>query len=218
MHGKSSKSRLSGDALINMNCKTFMPAIIAALLCALLNASAAWAEATAPGRYIVTASTLNIRLAPNTSGQAAGKLARGEEIEVLEVDNGWARISAYYDGASAGQSGAVARWVYAAHLDSSSAESVTPPVPVVVYEFDPESPVYQAIKSSDDLDRYSGLFVVVSEKLVETGTCELSDFRDIGGWWRSARHAPRAVYYTYCGGATDNHRVFVDAETGQVFR
>ena len=82
---------------------------IAALLIAALAASNALAEANTPGRYVVTATTLNIRLAPNTAGQAAGSLRQGQEIEVLEVDNGWARISEYYDGARDGVSGTVAR-------------------------------------------------------------------------------------------------------------
>ena len=191
---------------------------IAALLIAALAASNALAEANTPGRYVVTATTLNIRLAPNTAGQAAGSLRQGQEIEVLEVDNGWARISEYYDGARDGVSGTVASRVFAEHLGAGGSAQAPVELPAAAVEVDVDSPVYRAIESSDDLDKYQGLFVLVSEKLVESGACNLSDFRDIGGWWRSTSHQPRPVYYTYCGGATDKHRIFVDTQTGQVFR
>lgn len=169
------------------------------------------------GEYIVTADTLNIRLAANTSAQIKGKLYRGQEVEVLEVNNGWARISRYYDGATEGLSGNVARWVYATHL---SPRPIMPPPakPREEIEVDVDSPVYQAIAASDDLARHQGIFVQVSEQLVNAGECKLSDFRDIGGWWRSAAHQPEPVYYTYCGGASNENRIYLNAFTGQTFR
>ena len=178
------------------------------LLVTALLATSAFAAATAPGQYFVTAGTLNVRLASNETGRVARKLRRGDRIEVFEVSNGWARVSEYYDG----DSGVVAQWVSARHLEAAPA-SAAPTVTV-----DVNSPVYQAIRASDDLDRHQGIFVLVSSKLVEAGQCELSDFHDIGGWWRSAAHKPRSVYYTYCGGATNEHRIFVDTATGRLFR
>jgi hypothetical protein len=193
------------------------------LLIALCAFSSAYAEAKTPGDYVVSAGTLNVRLAANTAGKVAGKLARGQTIEVFEVDDGWARISNYFDGASEGQPGMIARWVFAAHLvaggvgqkQGSPVAQVSRPVRVQV---DPNSPVYDAIRASDDLAKYQGTFVAVSEELVDVGACELSDFRDIGGWWRSAAHKPEPVYYTYCGGGSNNHRIYVNADTGYVFR
>ncbi len=193
------------------------------LLIALFALSSAYAEAKTPGDYVVSAGTLNVRLAANTTGKVAGKLARGQTVEVLEVDDGWARISHYFDGASEGQPGTVARWVFAAHLEARGyaqppgkpVAQVSRPVRTLV---DPNSPVFDAIRASDDLAQYQGTFVAVSEELVDAGACELSDFRDIGGWWRSAAHKPEPVYYTYCGGGSNNHRIYVNADTGYVFR
>jgi hypothetical protein len=200
-----------------------MTRISITILIALCAFSSAYAEAKTPGDYVVSAGTLNVRLAANTAGKVAGKLSRGQVVEVFEVDDGWARISRYYDGTGEGQPGTVARWVFAAHLDTSTSSQqqgrpvAQAPRPVRT-QVDPDSPVYDAIRASDDLAKYQGTFVAVSEELVDVGACELSDFRDIGGWWRSAAHKPEPVYYTYCGGGSNNHRIYVNADTGYVFR
>jgi uncharacterized protein YgiM (DUF1202 family) len=159
--------------------------------------------------FFVTARTLNVRLAANTSGSVASKLHHGQEVEVFEVDKGWARISEYFDGASEGLSGNVARWVSATHL------SAKPPGPKKV---DVDSSVYWAIGASDDLTKHRDTFMRVTKILVASGECKLSEFRDIGGWWRSTAHKPRPIYYTYCGGASNSHRIYLDATTGQTFR
>lgn len=194
-----------------------MTRVILTLLIAVCAASSAFAQARSPGAYIVSAGTLNIRLAANATAKVQGKLYRGQQIDVFEFSNGWARISRYYDGASEGLSGDVAQWVFAEHLSPGKA-TPTPAKRPVAITIDVDSPVYQAIKSSDDLAEHQGTFVQVSEKLVNAGQCKLSDFRDIGGWWRSAAHKPEPVYYTYCGGASNEDRIYVNTATGEVFR
>ena len=71
--------------------------------------TAAFAQAVDPGRYVVTATTLNVRLAADTSGKLVSRLRQAQFVEVLEIKDGWARISEYYDGAAEGLSGRVAR-------------------------------------------------------------------------------------------------------------
>ncbi|MCQ2190848.1 MAG: SH3 domain-containing protein [Paludibacteraceae bacterium] len=46
-------------------------------------------------KYIVTtqSSNLNVRKEPNTTCAIIGKLAKGTEIEVAKIENGWATIS-----------------------------------------------------------------------------------------------------------------------------
>ena len=186
-----------------------MTRVILVLLVAVFSAPAAFAEAMSPGAFFVTANTLNVRLAANTMGSVASKLHRGQEVEVFEIDNGWARISEYFDGGSEGLSSNVARWVSATHL------SAKPPAPKGI---DVYSTIVWAIGASDDLAKHQDAFVQVSKILVDSGECKLSDFRDIGGWWRSAEHRSRPIYYTYCGSATNSHRIYVDIATGQTFR
>lgn len=196
-----------------------MTRIALALLIALCIASTAFAEARSKGEYVISASTLNIRLAPSTQGPVKGRLVRGQSVVVLEIHNGWARISDFYDGSSEGVSGDVADWVFATHLSPmEAAPPPPPPKPVITVKVDVDSPIYQAIESSDDLAKHQGIFVQVSQQLVTEGRCKLSDFRDIGGWWRSSRHKPAPVYYTYCGGASNEDRIYLNTDTGQVFK
>ena len=68
------------------------------------------------GSHYITASTLNVRLAPSSRGKITNRLYRQNRVDVLEVRGGWARISKYYDGRTEDLSGQVARWVSAAHL------------------------------------------------------------------------------------------------------
>lgn len=201
------------------------------LLLAMIAISTAYAAATSTGDFVVTAGTLNVRLAPNTTGKTSSRLHRGQVVGVLEVKDGWARISRYYDGASEGLSGSVAHWVFATHLSAKpSIENsfarlpAKPPAEVLPAQPPPGEKIIvtasllDAIKSSDDLPKYESTFAWVSTRLVDSGTCKLSDFRDIGGWWRSASHKPRPVYYTYCGGGSNSDRIYVDTTTGETFR
>ena len=185
-----------------------MTRVTLALLIFICSASSAFAEARSPGDYVVTADSLNVRLGADTSAKIVDKLYQQQKIGVLEIRDGWARISQYYDGVTEGVPGKVARWVFATHLSA---------LRVTTAKVDPASPVYQAISGSDDLEKHQHIFVAVSKKLVEAGECKLSDFKDIGGWWRSPAHKARPIYYTYCGGAGNNHRVYVDIETGHTF-
>ena len=158
---------------------------------------------------MVSADSLNVRLAASETGKITDKLYQQEKVEVFEVSNGWARISEYFDVEIDGRTSKVARWVSAAHLSAQRPAEKK----VIV-----STPVVEAIRSSDDLAMHLDTFVRVSEKLVDSGECTLSDFKDIGGWWRSVAHKPRPVYYTYCGGGVDTHRVFVNTATGETFR
>ena len=188
----------------------FMTRVALSVFIAIFAVSIAFAKAESPGDFVVTAGTLNVRLAANKAGIVSSKLYEQEEVEVFEFKNGWARISQYYDGEIEGLSGNVARWVFATHL---SAKRTVAEKTIV------NSPIVEAIKSSDDLAKFQDTFVSVSEKLVNSGECKLSDFEDIGGWWRSAEHKQAGlIYYTFCGDAGNNHRIYVNTATGKTFR
>jgi hypothetical protein len=219
----------------------FMTRTILAVFIAVFTTSSVFAEATYQGNFVVSADTLNVRQAANTVGKIADRLHRDEKIEVFEVKDGWARISEYFSVDKQGQSANVARWVFATHLSPvlpaqgrmdegdtivaamMSSEDLTRSQDIAaadqpVQRIDTHSPIALAIKASEDLAKYMGTFVSVSGKLIDAGECQLSDFEDIGGWWKSVDHQPRPIYYTYCGGASNNHRVFVNVSTGRVFR
>lgn len=81
---------------------------------------AAQTERKLIGKVYVTADRLNVRLSPSPSGKVTNVLDRGQGLDVLEVKNGWARISRYYDGSIEGVRGEVARWVAARHLPETN--------------------------------------------------------------------------------------------------
>ena len=63
------------------------------------------------GVNYVKVAILEERLSPSPNGSVTNRIYRGQELDVYEVKNGWARVSKYYDGAFEGKSGQVARWV-----------------------------------------------------------------------------------------------------------
>ncbi len=197
-----------------------MTRVTLTVLLAIFAVSTVFAAASSPGAYVVTTGQLNVRLAPNKSGKVKAVLKRGEKIQVLEIRNGWARISRYYDGASEGLSGEVAHWVSAKEhlLAKLPGEEKIEEIEEIEEKIIVNPAIAKAIKSSDDLEKYQNRFMVVSEKLINAGTCKLSDFEDIGGWWRSPDHKPRLVYYTYCGGGANSDRIYFNAATREVFR
>jgi len=45
------------------------------------------------GTYVITASSLNVRTATNTSSDIVGELAKGEVVYVSELSNGWGKVT-----------------------------------------------------------------------------------------------------------------------------
>lgn len=176
----------------------------------LLVVSVACADATKPGDYYVTSDSVDVRLKPSDSGKVTNTLYKRQKVEVFEINNGWARVSRFYDGGVEGVSGTVARWVLAEHLSS-----IRPPDEKLV---NVNSPIAKAIKSSDDFSKYQEVFIAASEELINSGRCTLGDFQEMGGWWRSSIHKPKAIYFTYCGGMRSANRIYVDAATGLTFK
>ena len=163
-------------------------------------------------RY-VTSERLNVRLLPNERGKITNVLYKRDKIEVFEVsDNGWARISQFYDGAVEGVSGLVARWVFAKYLSPNR-----PPEDKVPNVFKDDKLV-NTLKRSDDFLKYLKVFVEASKKLIDSRKCTLGDFKKMGGWFRSANYKSKAIYFTYCGGMHRRNRIYVDATTGKVFQ
>ena len=44
-------------------------------------------------KYVVTASTLNVRKGPGTSYGKNGMIHRGDAVQVVEIKNGWAKLA-----------------------------------------------------------------------------------------------------------------------------
>ena len=188
---------------------------ILAILITFVSTTTAFSAANAPGIYYVSPGTLNVRLAADKSGKRIKKINRQEQVEVFEIKGDWARISSYYNGTADGVPGKVAHWVAAKFLRSSQPAKRKK---AQIKTTNIKSQVTMAIKLSDDFSKYRNAFVSASKKLINNGTCKLEEFKKLGGWWLSLKHKPEPVYVTYCGGTTDNNRIYLNAKTGSTFR
>ena len=78
------------------------------------------AEAISPGTHYVIAESLNVRIAPNANSDIARKLSNGSKVEVLELKNGWARITKYLE---LSQTEKTALWVSSKYLSDTAKKS-----------------------------------------------------------------------------------------------
>lgn len=184
--------------------------------------------ATAADKYWVTSDTLNRRTCPDTSCGIVGRLLHRESVQLLEAKGGWARISKYYDASCRNgrsqyvdsgnarcapnngiSNGKFAEWVSMQHL------SVTRPV-------DPATGatgLKKAVLQSDHASKHGAAFEKASRSLVAAGRCTVADFQEMGGWVKATgKYRDRPVYFTYCGGFSTSHRIYLDVATGRTFR
>jgi predicted ribonuclease YlaK len=160
----------------------------------------------AQSMYVVS-DDLDVRLSASSYGYKTSELLKAQKVDVYEVQNGWARISEYYDGLSEGSYKRVARWVKYDKLSHNK------PIKEIT-NF--KSPVANAIKESDDFEKYEKSFIEISEILIQKGICTIKDFNNEGGWTRSAVKG-KGVYFLYCGGYTLKNKVYFNAITGKSY-
>ncbi len=78
--------------------------------------------------------------------------------------------------------------------------------------------ITQSVSQSDDFKRHQSAFAKAARKLIDNGTCKVSDFEYVGGFLKSMNHKNKPVYFTYCGGMTIPNRLYLNVSTGEVFR
>lgn len=73
------------------------------------------------------------------------------------------------------------------------------------------------IADSADIDKHRAAFVAATTELLGSKRCSAADFRAQGGWMKSAmKHANEPVYFIFCGGAMEENRIYLNAETGKI--
>ena len=177
-------------------------------------------RALEPGWYAVNAKQLNVRLAPAPDAQVVIRLERGAKVRVFQVAGQWARVSDYYDGKRHGLSGMVARWVAARFLGDSNAttpaRSKPQPRPTPAAKTNDTGLLAAVVAKSEDFATHRTLFVSTAQRLIDSGTCTLADFRSSGGWTRDVAVEP-PTYFTFCAPGGKRKSVFLDPLTGTVF-
>ena len=178
-------------------------------------------------KYWVTSDRLNRHTCPSTDCGIVGQLVFREGTDVFEDKDGWARVSQYYDASCAsGRSeyvdsgdsrcdpengivdGKFAEWVEADFLSEDR-----PPDPAA-----DAAGVEALISGSDDFQKYRSAFAQAAQSLISSGRCREADFRELGGWIKSTNNRNQPIYFIYCGGSTGSNRLYLNAETGEVFR
>ena len=74
--------------------------------------------------------------------------------------------------------------------------------------------IIQAIKDSDDYNKYQKNFLNIAQKLIRSGKCSLKDFKNLGGFVKSSQKD--TSYFVYCGGMKIKNKIYVDAKTEQI--
>ena len=161
--------------------------------------------------YFSTVEILNVRLEPNKKGSITSSIYENQQVNVYEIKQGWGRVSKYYNGEVEGKTGMVARWVFMEHLSKNRPiEKKSNKAKISILE--------EALKSSDNYSRYKKYFIKASEDLIKEKTCTVNDFKEKGGWMRSAIHSPKPIFFIYCGKMIKENRIYLNAKTGEIFR
>jgi hypothetical protein len=177
------------------------------------------------GKFWVTTERLNRRTCPSDSCGVVGQYFFREAATILERREGWARMTKLYDASCVnGRSqyvdtgntacdpangitdGQFAEWVSAEYLSDTR-----PPDPAAG-----ASGIEELVAGSDDFARYRTAFAEAAQSLIAQGQCSEGE---MGGWMKSVNnHRNQPVYFTYCGGSTLANRLYLNAETGELFR
>ena len=178
-------------------------------------------------KHWVTSDRLNRRTCPSTDCGIVGQFFFREGTDVFEDKDGWARVSRYYDASCAnGRSeyvdsedsrcdpengivdGKFAEWVFADFLSEDR-----PPDPAA-----DATGLEVLVAGSDDFQKYRGAFAQAAQSLISSGQCREADFRKWDGWMKSVNDRSQPIYFIYCGGSKVSNRLYLNTETGEVFR
>lgn len=166
------------------------------------------------------------RTCPSTACGLVGRLFFREAADFLELKDGWARVSKYYDAAcSDGRSGyvdegnsacvkanGIVDGQFAEWVPVSSLSKIRPADPA-----EAAKGVAALVGGSDDFRIYQSAFVRAAQTLMSSGRCRESDLREMGGFLKSSNHRG-AIYFTYCGAMTLENRIYLDAASGRIFK
>lgn len=75
------------------------------------------------------------------------------------------------------------------------------------------------ISQSDDFEKNREAFTKLANTLIGQGFCTEAEIAEQGGFVKSVlNYKNEPVYFVYCGGMTNENRMYVNTETGEFFR
>ena len=82
-----------------------------------------------------------------------------------------------------------------------------------------EAEIQEAIFKSDDYETHRAMFTKAATYLLTTSRCTQREMKDYGGFVKAqGENRFQPIYFTYCGGMTKKNRLYVDADTGKVYK
>ena len=148
----------------------------------------------------VTTDSLDVRLCPAVTCPVTNKLYERQQVEVLELRDGWARISREYDGAVEGLPGrSVARWVPAKHLSAKRPAELVQPMPAAGLS-DPRIEYLPKVGDNGLTEADVTLLRRYSVSLLRSGACTVIDDGDRsvsrpGTYWVHCKGEPRNRFF-----------------------
>jgi hypothetical protein len=156
--------------------------------------------------YFVTSNKLNVRIYPKTTATIRQTLRKGKALTALEIKGDWVRISDY-EVHDSGED--IASWV---HMDYLSHEKP------LITEKEIRKSTGRLVNKSDDFLQYQDQFIIATRTLLDDERCSYEDFELMDGWVLSRTFNIEPVYFVYCGGTQTENKVYLNIETGELFR
>ncbi len=147
--------------------------------------------------YYVITNVLNVRSAPSLQSEIIQKLHFGEKISAVETTDSWIKI---HSDQSA--------WTSTKYL------SAHPPT-VKQTDLFRLSMLTPLIQHSDNYGQHQQLFQTKSLQLNKQGTCLISDFSRMKGWWLNEASAGNE-YFIYCQQNTKRQKITLNVTTEQM--
>ncbi|WP_415249566.1 SH3 domain-containing protein [Sulfurimonas sp.] len=188
-----------------------------------------------PSPYYVHTRALKVRLGPSRSHHHSHTVHRGDNLNVFEYKNNWARVSPYKTRTKNGNSLQVAQWVYRDYLMSAQPRDIKKKkivVPKIVQEskiekvpevkierveiqeekYDKYALLLKTVAKSENYEKFKPLFISTSKRLYDAGTCKLKDFKRSRGWME---FVDDAIYFMYCGSIKRSNKIYLNVITGK---
>ncbi|MGX9416611.1 hypothetical protein ACXJY6_10610 [Vibrio sp. RC27] len=156
--------------------------------------------------YFVNQRRLPVRNQPDDKVYPDRYLYKSESINVIEIKDGWGRISGYYtlnDGDKE-----YAEWI--------KMDGVVDWVPIITKE-ERDEMLTSYIGKSDNFHMYKEKFFTITDSLIKEKICTPEDFEEVQGWMRSINYKERNVYFVYCGGLRVSDKIYFDVDSGEMF-
>jgi hypothetical protein len=157
-------------------------------------------------QYFVNERRLAVRNQPDESIYPDRYLYKSDPIKVLEVKEGWGRISNYFVLEKNGPE--YAEWV--------KMDGLVDWVPIVTKE-EREEMLTSYVGKSDDFFLYKDKFFAITDRLIKEKICTPEDFSEVQGWMRSIKYSDRHVYFVYCGGLRVSDKIYFDVDSEEIF-